>query len=279
MMNDQPRINDLLEAYRPKVDDLADDAWQPLRAPLGCDSEVSDPDLQRRAEAIQHHDRVVHSAMHDVPIPTGLAERLLASLPEGEPADLLSAAPAIPAEAVSLPPRPAAANRLARRAWAAAMIGAAAVVVLTFVLWPNGPTDGGPVSAEELANMVVAWENDPALAGGGTWTTLPGQSLSSHPIDPSDLRIAATRSIGPVRRDGGLLLVVYDLPGPGGKTARLYVASTNSTFAVPGTPSSLLQGLTGQRGGIAWQRGKYLYVVVVDSPDRPQDFVRLREIT
>jgi hypothetical protein len=278
MMNDQPRINELLEAYRPKVDDLADDAWQPLRAPL-----ASDPEVQRRAESIQHHDRVVRNAMHDVPIPAGLAERLLASLPEGDSANLVSAAPAIASEneVVSLPPRPAATAQFGRRAWAVAVVGAAAVVVLTFVLWPKGPTDGGQVSAEDLAGRVVGWENDPALVASGTWKTLPaGQSLSSHPINPSDVRVEATRSIGPVRRNNGLLLVVYDLAGPGGKTARLYVARTNSTFGVPGSPSSLLQGLTGQRRGIAWQRDEYLYVVVVDSPGAsPEEFVRQRDFT
>jgi len=273
-MNDQPRIDELLEAYRPKVDDLADDAWQPLRAPL-----ASDPEVQRRAEAIQHHDRVVRNAMHDVSIPAGLAERLLASLPDSESNDLLSAAPAIASEAVSLPPRLAAAARFGRRAWIAAVIGAAAVVGLMTAFWRNGPTDSGLASTEDLAGMVAAWESDPALVSGGTWRTLSGgQGLSSYPIGPSDLRVPATRVIGPVQRNGGLLLVVYDLPGPGGKTARLYVAHTNRTFGVPGTPQSILR-LTGQRGGIAWQRGEYLYVVVVDSPDRPQEFVQVREIT
>jgi hypothetical protein len=274
MMDDKPGINDLLEAYRPKVDNLADDAWQSLRAPL-----ASDPQVQRRAESIQHRDRVVHTAMHDVPIPAGLAERLLVSLPESEPADFLSTAPASASEAVNLPLRPAASTRFGRRAWAAAVVGAAAIVALAIGFWRNGPTDSGPVSAEDLAGMVTAWENDPTLASGGTWKKLSGQSLPSYPIEPSDLQVTATRAIGPVQRDG-LLLVVYDLAAPGGKTARLYVARTNRTFDVPTTPQSFLRSLTGSLRGIAWQRDQHLYVVVVDSPDSDlREFVRLREIT
>jgi hypothetical protein len=280
MMNDEPRINELLEAYRPQVDDLADDAWQPLRAPLIGESEVSDPELQRRAESIHRRDQVIRSAMHDVPIPAGLAERLLASLPEGNPADLLSSAPVISSEAVTSPRQPDAPTRLGRRAWAAAVIGIAAIVALIIGLWPKLPTDGGPGSAEELAGMVTGWENDPALGSDGAWSVLSGQSLSSYPIVPSDLQVPATRVIGPVQRNDGLLLAVYELAGPDGKTARLYVARTNRTFGVPGVPQSLLHGLTGQRRGIAWQRNQHLYVVVVDSQAAsPQEFVQLREIT
>jgi hypothetical protein len=282
-MNDEPRINELLEAYRPQVDDLADDAWQTLRAPLigeseVRESEVSESEVQRRAESIRRRDQIIRSAMHDVPIPAGLAERLLASLPGGDPANLLSTAPAMSSEAVSLPPQPA--TRVGRRAWAAAAIGVAAVVALTIGLWPKLPTDGGQVSAEELAGMVAGWENDPALGSEGAWSVLSGQGLSSHRINPSDLRVPATRVIGPVPRNDGLLLAVYELAGPGGKTARLYVARTNRTFGVPSVPQSLLHGLTGQRRGIAWQRNQYLYVIVVDSQAAsPQEFVQLREIT
>jgi hypothetical protein len=83
------------------------------------------------------------------------------------------------------------------------------------------------------------------------------------------------RSIGPIWRNGRRL-AVYDLVGTTG-TARLYVAHTGSTFAVPRTPQSLLRGLTGQREAIAWQRDGYLYVVVVDRPARARDFVRVRD--
>lgn len=271
-MSDQPRIDELLEAYRPGIDDLADDAWEPLRAALADDAQI-----QRRAQAIQRHDQVVSTAMHEVTVPAGLAERLLASLPESEPTNVLSPVPAQTSEPVHLPPVAATSRKSARRAWIAAAVGTAAVVALSFWLWPRGPSDSGAVTADELAQMVVGWENDGLLASG--WRSTPAQGLSSYPINLGDLTSSPLGVIGPKSRDG-LYLVVYDLPSTSGKKARLYVAYTGRTFAVPGTPSSLLRGLTGHRQAIAWQREKFLYVVVFNAEEAsPREFVQIRDIT
>jgi hypothetical protein len=279
-MSDQPRINDMLEAFRPEVDDLQAEAWQPLRAAL-----ASDPEAQRRAEVIQRHDRAVRAAMHEAPVPAGLAERLLASLPEGEAADVLSATPP-PAASVGLPPRPATAPDLGRRAWfaAAAVMSAAALVALVIGIWPNGPTDLiGEVGQEELARMVAGWENDAGFAPSGAWQEVSSpQGLWSHQIDLSDLQenVSPRHAIGPMLRDKRNV-VVYELVTASGQTARLYVVHTRSTFAVPATPTpSLLRGLTGGRRGIAWQRGQYLYVAVIDAPDAsPEQFLHIRQVT
>jgi hypothetical protein len=128
--------------------------------------------------------------------------------------------------------------------------------------------------------MVAAWEGDASLAGGEQWQALPDAAgLSSHPIQSNDLAAGAKRFMGPVRRDGGLLVVAYELVAVNGKTARLYVAHTNRQFAVPATPTPLA-GLTGARSGFAWQRGEYLYVVIVDPREaRPSEFVRVRDYT
>ena len=271
-MSDQPRINELLEAYRPGIDDLADDAWEPLRAALADDGE-----MQRRAQTIQRHNQAVSTAMHDVAVPAGLAERLLASLPDGESTNVLSTAPPETSEPVSLPSAPAAAGRFARRAWAAAIIGTAAVVALAIGIWPKGPSDTGNVTADELARMVIAWENDESSAASGR--DCSAQGLSSYPVDEKDVTAPAVRVVGPMSQDN-LYRVVYDLSSSSGKKARLHVAYTGRAFGVPSAPSARLRGLTGPRNGIAWQRGDYLYVVVVDSQvAAPEEFVRIREFT
>lgn len=270
-MNDQPQIDDLLEAYRPGVDDLGDDAWEPLRASL-----ADDLDVQRRAEMIQWHDRVVRDAMHDTPVPAGLAERLLANLPQDDQANILSSAPASASEPVSLPPPPAS-TKVGRRLWGAAFIGTVSLVVLAaaFTLWPFGPTDPhGDGTPEDVARLAAEWEIDAQLASGGLWRLLTAdQGLSSYPIDSANVLVPATGVIGPVQREGRLL-VAYQLTAASGQTARLYVARTNRQFKLPATPTAL-RGLTGLRSGVAWQRGEYLYVVVVDSREWPDEFVRM----
>lgn len=271
------RIDELLEAYRPGVDNLGDEAWQPLRAAL-----VIDPEVKRRAEIIQRHDRTVHSAMHDVPVPVGLAERLLAALPQSEPTtEVLSPAPPVIEEPVSLPPHSGRPNRMRRRAWIAAVAGLAAVAVLAVTFWRIGPSDSGEVSQDELVQMVADWEDDPALMNSESWEPVAGSNgWSSHPLNASDLRGTASRAIGVVKRDGGLLLVVYDLTLTNGKSARLYVAHTGRTFGVSPTPGSFLRGLTGRRQAIAWQRDEHLYVVVVDEQEGPvNQFANVRDIT
>jgi hypothetical protein len=272
-MSDQPRINELLEAYRPGVDHLGDDAWELLRARL-----TEDPEMKDRAQAIQKHDRVIRTAMQAVAVPAGLAERLLASLPEVESRSAVSAEPAQALEPVNLPPVPAAAGRFGRRAWAIGMVGtAAAAVLLALGLWPRGPRDEGHVTADELARMVVAWENDDALASG--WRDTSAQGLSSYPIALGDLKSPPLR-VSAARSRDDLSLVAYDLRSSRGPAARLYVAYTGRTFAVPAIPGSLLRGLTGLRQGVAWQRGEYLYVVVFSSEEAAAgDFVQIRDVT
>jgi hypothetical protein len=276
MTNDE-RINELLEAYRPGIDKLADDNWQPLRAAL-----ATDPEVQRRAKLIQQHDDLVRSAMHDVPIPTGLAERLLTALPESNPAaDVLSSEPGVIDQPVTQPSSIAQPAKISRLKWLAVAGAIAASVLLVIFFWPVGPSDDGLVGQDELVRMIDDWENDPGLISSSNWRPVTGGSgWPSYPFQPSDLTGVANRAIGPATRNGGLLLVVYDLTLPGtGKTARLYVAHTNRTFSVPGVPQSLLRGVTGQQEAIAWQRDKYLYVVVTDSQvAHPQEFVQLRHV-
>lgn len=285
-MNRDPRINAMLESFRPGVDDLADPVWAELRAPL-----VSQPELQRQAEAIQKKDDVIRSAMHDVAVPAGLAERLLANLSKGPAAATTEEAPANEApaeeapvvEPVSLPAAQAAPTRssegarFSRRAWFSGSIAAAAAIALAVVLWPKGPTDSGAGTEEDVVQLVAAWESDTTLTGQ-EWEPLSNATgLSSHPIHAGDLMAQVRGVMGPVTRGEGHTVAVYELVGAGGQTARLYVAHTNRKFAVPSSPQSPLPGLTGARGGVAWQRGQYLYVAIFKAGD--SGFVRMRDFT
>ena len=71
----EPPLADVLEACRPDRGDLEDPHFAPL-----ADRLASDPELEERLRQMQHVDAVLGAAFHDVPVPDGLQERLLARL-------------------------------------------------------------------------------------------------------------------------------------------------------------------------------------------------------
>jgi hypothetical protein len=277
-MNDDRTIHELLEAFRPGVDNLAEENWSKLRESLAADAE-----LQQRASALRQSDHVVRTAMHDVPVPAGLAERLLANLTAKPTDELLTSAPSLFEQAiVELPAQPVSASRVGRRTWGAltALATLAVVSTVIFLAWNARPHDSGDGTIEQLVERVEAWEADPAFSENANWKPLPDHvALASSPIQVDDLASTLQSVAGPVRRKG-LLVAAYQLTNGRGQSARLYVAHTGKAFALGPTPSMPLPTLTGTRQAAAWQRGEYLYVVVTHSGEaRPEDFVRRRKYT
>jgi hypothetical protein len=269
--SDDLPMADLLESFRPGVDDLAAETWEKLRAPLATDATC-----QQRAKSIQRRDQVIHAAMHDVPIPADLAERLLAGLPLSSEKDVLSVEPPAGNDNVPSPTPLAQRSRVGRRTWIVGMVCglSLAITAVVFMFRPARPTDSGEVATDDLARIVVDWESNPALGSSNSWYPVPSSGmLTSHPIAASDLAAPAPLAIGPIWLDGRQVVVYQLTRGPA--TARLYVAWTGSTFSVPRIPQMQL-GVTAQRDAIAWQRGEYLYVVVVSGGLRAKDFVQVR---
>jgi hypothetical protein len=126
-----PRLAERLDAVRPDSDDLSEPDMAAVRDALARD-EALRADARRR----QAWDRGIAAALHDVPVPDGLRDRLITRL---APAPVTAPPPAAP-------PRPA---KLTRRNALGLVAGLAAGLAAAAVYWTvAGPTD--PVSVAEL---------------------------------------------------------------------------------------------------------------------------------
>jgi hypothetical protein len=269
----------MLEAFRPGIDTLEAEEWAPLREALAQDAQ-----LRSRFESVQQGDRLLRTAMHEVPVPTGLAERLLASVAAAEeppsatePTVILAPTLATSSanEVKGVPPR-----RMTRRTWGLIVGGAlsvASIGLLAFLSWPRTNPDAGWMSREELAGHVQAWLTDQGLATAQGWSTgLSGAVATNYPVDPAvQVRPSRWKRIA---NPSGSPLVVYELAMRNGKTALLFVSPSERTVDVPRLPLTRWP-LTGSRVAGAWQRSGMLYVLVVDEDGVSlEDFVRVPRV-
>jgi hypothetical protein len=274
-MSHPAHIHDLLEAFRPGIDTLEAEEWAPLREALAQDAQ-----LRSRFESIQQSDRLLRTVMHEVPVPAGLAERLLATLataeePPSAAEPTVTLATSSTSEMKGVPPR-----RMTRRTWGLVVGGAlsvASIGLLAFLSWPRSNPDDGWMSREELAGHVQTWLTDQGLATSQGWSTdLSGPVATTYPVDPAvQVRPSRWKRIAD---PAGSPLVVYELAMRNGKTALLFVSPTPRTVDVPRLPLTRWP-LTGSRVAGAWQRSGMLYVLVVDEDGVSlEDFVRVPRV-
>jgi hypothetical protein len=277
-MND-PKLHDLLEAFRPGVDRLEADEWGPLREALADDGQ-----LRSRFESIRQGDRSIHRAMHEVALPSGLTERLLTSVRVASTKpDLLDSSPAATVVATDPVPQPERDSRqhgATRRAWgliAGGILSVAAAIALVVLNWPAGVENPGLVSREQLAGDLQTWLSDDALRSPQGWSQrITPALLSSHPVDPN-VQVTPSRWRR-IPTGNGETGVVYELPLRGGRSAYLFVVNTPRTFNVPTLPMAKWS-LSGGRVAGAWQRGHVLYALVVDEDGISiEDLVRIPRV-
>jgi hypothetical protein len=179
-------------------------------------------------------DACLTRAFRDVPVPDGLAERLLAGLATKQP------------------------RRTRRWLLAASGILTAAATVL-FALWLHSPAES-PLSEDILCDEAIRLF-DVGFDG-------PGNLLAKAPA-PSSFPFsqwvccvpqASWRSLGDLLGGQG---VVYELPGPGGTRAALYVVARNGISGFNIMPTNTPGPNTAGCCASAWQEGGLLYVLVV----------------
>jgi len=211
------------------------------------------PERQLDENRLQGFDLRLAAALHDVPVPTGLADRLLARLHAGENSPGRAGAPM--ASVLPLVERPAPARRIAigRRTWMAA--SAAAVVLITAAgAWLFFRPEAQPADAAELAATWYAALNNPSISWAAS-----GSGPSGFQV-PNSIRVPARRwtSVGKIVGAQG---VAYDLGGAG-RTAVLFVVRMPSDASLPSRPPVSPQMSTGLTIGV-WQSGELRYVLVV----------------
>lgn len=238
------RTRENIEACRPESLDLHSPDLNELARKVR-----QDPAVRAAYERVQQSDAAIVAAMPQVPVPAGLAERLLEQL----------AVAAVPAAAGST------ASEVSVSAWRShwprrRVLGTAAALAATVLVavgigWMLQP--GAPDSLEMLA---IAWQQELAV----NWQAMDGA--------PRDLVVPSSITASPVgwqrvryfANGGG---VAYKLIRGKARQAMLFVVKL-SAHGLPGTLPAAPQSTT---GGVAigyWQSGGRIYVLIVEGDER-----------
>jgi hypothetical protein len=248
--NQEQQIREAMEACRPGHDDVEAPEIAHLAAEM-----VASHDLEERFARLQQTDEVLADAIRDVPVPEGLADRLLAALPAAAKPVASPDRQGV-GESVVVP----ASNSARRRArpWWFAVAGVVAAMVLVAVsVWQSGRSSPWTASTV-LEEAISRYSNENQDSGRLMSEASPPWGL---PLSSAVRSSAGTRwrqIAGFLDRKG----VAYDLTSVRGSRATLFVV--NRTIAgLPDEPPSRPSPGTGNCTAAAWQQGSLLYVLVV----------------
>jgi hypothetical protein len=275
-------IRDAIESCRPRSDDLS------LPEMVGLSETLSaEPALRATFDRIQRFDQKIAAATCDVPVPGGLAERVLARLPvqeaSADPSHSEREAPDVAMPAVEtavglaatlqaaadfadvavLPTLAPIRRRISRRTSSLAAIGACALVAAALVAFWRPHT---PLSANDLIAQSGDWAAQ--LWDRATWMA---NGSAKYPFS-SAVRaqaLAWTDVSSIVGEDA----IAYDI-SIGGHRAALFVIPSSDFVANPAPPAQPQSSTGGQMIG-CWQTGGMVYVLVVEGDARAyQNLIR-----
>jgi hypothetical protein len=239
-----PRILEAIEACRPGSEDL------------------SDAELRTVRDKLKQTDVVLAEAFHDVPVPEGLADRIVDRLASSRHTLASPEGPdTTDGDTAELPSPIAKRGKLPRRRWVFSAVGLAVAgsLLASFVIL-GGPreelTEGTVVDA---AVMLFDEESNPP----------PNGSLTSEKSPPGSFRISplVAHLTGIRWRWTDKFLdrqaVAYDLTTTDGARATLYVVKRRVS-GLPDSPPYNPAYDSRSRCAAAWQSGRVLYVLVVD---------------
>jgi hypothetical protein len=259
-----------MESCRPGANDLADPSMSHLEAEISAN-----PQLEKTFDRLQQLDSRIGAAFHDVPIPPGLAERVLDNLTHARAETLVSnalnAEPDQAADSDTSISLPSEGKRKVSRRWlllAGGLLSTAAILFIS--LWLNfhnvesyseqtvldeairffdaDAVDGGILLAERSPPKAYQFSRSVFLSKGIHW-----RKISNF-----------------LGRSG----IAYDLPGRDGGRATLYVVEQSALGL--GNEPQYRPFTTGGFSASAWQEGGLLYVLVVQGePNTYQNFLNL----
>ena len=262
---DRELLRQRMDACRLGSDDLSLPEMADLASALRADAA-----LRSEWESRQRSERVIAAAMDDMSVPAGLAERILAAAGVvdrarlGKATDRAVAAAEDAGESADAP-RPQRYLSLTRRQLVS--IGSAALVlVAAAMIWQVWFVEPVKVSKEQLAISAQAWYQA-ALK--------PGDSLKSgngpHPFPAAAIK-GLPAGWRQVKANDERSLIVYDLSSIRGHVY-LFAAKTSKEYAVGKLPYTTIPTTGGLEVG-AWQAGNVIYVLVVDSDQKLEEFLR-----
>jgi hypothetical protein len=236
-------IQEAIDACRPSSHDLELPEMAPLREQLAHDSH-----LQELLERVQHWDAKIGDAFHDVDIPQGLAERILANVIPAEsiPVNTIPSRMDVPQAGPSGKSDP-------RRRWlrAGAAMAASLLVCLCVAFYILGRHEPTP---DELLEMAGQWAH--RVAPG--WQ-VSGNVSSQYPITGVIVRPRGWQRVPDILGAGG---VAYALSADSEPPAILFVVKTR-VADLPFAPPAKPQSTTGGQAIAAWQSGPLVYVLVI----------------
>lgn len=256
----------------------------------GSDDDLALPELAALATAVegdralaeevarsQRFDQAVAAAMLDLPVPAGLAERLLAKLSEAglaESGDEEAANEAAATEKVAL----AAPQRSISRRVALGGVLATSLLVLIALAIQFRPQPARKIAADELSNSATQWFHEVTNAASSWRKLKPGQSVNGFVPPAAVLR--QPRGWQSFKTTLGETAVAYDVSPGIGRRAVLFVVRTKHVYPVQSLAYSHVKGTTGNVSAAAWQRGGFLYVLVIDKEgQRLDDYLNKPQIT
>ena len=252
-----PHIAEAMEVCRPGSDDLSD-----LGLAFLADHLKADPQLRRRFERLQQLDQSVADAFRNVPAPQGLADRILSRMATAAGPEQQAPAPQPMATVPSRGPR-------VSRRWlvlgAGSIAVAVAVLVAVWIPWTRPKAIDGP----SLGQLAIEFFVTDTGQDGELITQVPPPESHPFGFDVQPFSEPRWRWVGSFL---GGPAVAYDMTGPAGERATLYVVRRTATN-VQDLPSRHPFTTSGCSTS-AWQTGPVLYVLVVEgSPRTYQKFL------
>lgn len=237
---EQDRILEQIDACRSGHNDLELPEMSQLAQRLEEDGE-----LRQRYRRAMEFDAALGEAMHDVPVPDGLAERLLVKLEDAQ-------AQAVPQE---LPTQ-----RTSRRALWTSLLTAAVVLAVAFGFWKYYSV---PSEIDQAQIHDLALKQFPSELGATSLNRLPGPG----DLSPSGVNLRLIQGWSQTTfayRNA----VAYHLKAPNGKRAILFVTPTTGRPHVPNwlpvSPVVSQSALVTGKVCTAWASGNRLFVLVVE---------------
>lgn len=263
-MNRLTELREQIDACRPGSDDLALAGLADL-----AQAAESDRAVVAELDRSQRFDRAVVSALHEVPVPGDLLERLLAQAERNEQLIASEGPTAVNAPSPATGSEPAKREHAKRgpRRWLLAGASLAALAASLVGLGLFLPRPARDVSESELAEAAADWFSEAAGQTNG-WTVYsakraPHTALREVPKQSREIETDFGRA------------TVYDLSSPRGR-AYLVVLSTRDRFAVAPLPFAAVPGASRGLSIGAWQSGGQLYVLVLSNGLRLDELLRRR---
>ncbi len=248
-MNEREIIQ-AIEACRAEAND-----WEALEGVDGMRWVAEDPAWRERCERAQAWDRTLSQALHEVPIPAGLGDRLLAALDhEVRPSSSAEAASGV----FSGSSGATASTRRSRR-WILGLagLGVSAALIGVMALW-GWATPRAPQPTPEFAQEVLQWSEE--VAGGEWYTDFSVDELQAYPLD--DAIRAAPRRWTWFTTPYHPRTVVYDLTAPRGQRTYVFcIPAARPSVSLPSTPPLRPFSTTGGISIGTWQRDAQVYVL------------------